>query len=261
MGNFGRFAGLAGLLLLSSAVFAQDQGPVSPRVGNAQRGNDLLLFLGPRPAGGFSPLQQQALGRRVRCAAIRQQIQDELDIEAAGSVSLYTMSELRVEERENCTPISQGAGAQQATLPAPQPVPQPAQASTWQPPKLSSAPPPVTQATSPQPSHPVPIVSQATSSPTQHSMPPSAPQPQPHATGPAYTPAPDYPHDEMAAGHEGVVMVQLVMNPDGTVKAASIAKSSGFPALDTAALNAGRIWRIPAAAGRTIEVPLTFSAH
>ena len=81
------------------------------------------------------------------------------------------------------------------------------------------------------------------------------------AAGPSYTPAPDYPHDEMAAGHEGTVLVQLVMNPDGSVNAASIAKSSTFPALDAAALQAARSWKIPAAAGRTINVPLKFSSH
>jgi TonB family protein len=235
---------LAGLLLLGNAGFAQDQDPASPRSGNAGRGRDLLVFLGPRPAGGFSPLQQQELGRRVRCAAIRRQIQDELDVEAAGSSGLYEMSELRVDEKENCTPPPQPSGVQPTPQPIPQPAMQPVQAPTWQPPKASLAPPPAPQSVS----RPAPPTTQ-----------PLAPQP--HASGPAYTPAPDYPHDEMAAGHEGVVTVQLVMDADGSVKAASVAKSCGFPALDASALNAARTWRIPAAAGRTIDVPLTFSSH
>jgi protein TonB len=87
------------------------------------------------------------------------------------------------------------------------------------------------------------------------------PPPKPVSTAPAYTPAPSYPKEDSDAGHEGIVLVELVMNADGSVRAASIAKSSKYPTLDAAAVDVAKTWRIPAAAGRTIQVPLTFSAH
>lgn len=251
MGKTRHFTIIAGLLLCAGQAFAQEQDAASPRAGNGARGRELLTILGPRPAGGFSPLQQQELARRVRCAATRQQIQDELDVEATGTnSSLYVMTELRMLEKENCAPVPLPPGMQ------------PAPASAPPPPKPSFMPPPSAPA-------PAPVQQQAAKAPPRVAPPPaqpSAPQAsaQPAkvvATGPAFTPAPDYPADEMAAGHGGVVMVQLAMNPDGSVKSAAIAKSCGFPVLDASALAAAKTWRIPAAAGRTINVPLTFSAH
>ncbi|HEY2344444.1 MAG TPA: energy transducer TonB [Xanthomonadaceae bacterium] len=259
MGKFLKWSGLVALLV-GSAAFAQSQDPGSPRAGNGERGRELLSVLGPRPAGGFSPLQQQELSRRVRCAATRQQIQDELDVEAAGTASsLYVMSELRMIEKETCAPVPLLPGMQPA---APAPVPQAPKASFVPPPVAASASQPQSQKASPVPPSTPPRAQQLASKPAPVTAPPAAAQPaKPVATGPAFTPAPDYPHDEMAAGHEGVVMVQLAMNADGSVKAAAVAKSCGFPVLDASALAAAKTWRIPAAAGRTINVPLTFTAQ
>jgi TonB family protein len=232
---------LAGLLLLSGTGFAQARDPASPKVGNRERGRELLAVLGPRPhdAAGITPLQQQELSRRVRCAATRQEIQDELDFEAAGSTGFYPMLELRAAENEVCTPPPQ------LILPSVQHAPP--QPAAKQPPP---PPPPPPHATFQQPQRTV------AQTPLQ-----TVPPPKPVSAAPTYTPAPDYPKAEMDAGHEGIVLVQLVMNADGSVQAASVAQSSNYPTLDAAALTAARTWRIPAAAGRTIKVPLKFSAH
>lgn len=253
----GRQLVLLGMLLASGACIAQERE--SPKQGNAERGRILLSILGPKPhtASGISPLQQQELNRRVRCAATRQEIQDQLDFEAAGSPGFYTMSQLRAMEVATCTPVEEAVA-----LP---PLPQPA--AQLQP--VSRAPaqfraPAQRVAQSPQP---------VAATGAQQSAPRRPPPPQqpvalaqqppkpPSSNIPAYTPAPDYPEADKAAGHEGTVVVQLVINADGSVKDAAVAQSSTFAALDAAALNAARSWRIPAAAGRTINVPLKFSAH
>lgn len=241
-------------LLAGSACLGQSRDPASPKVGNKERGRELLAVLGPRPnnAAGITPLQQQELSRRVRCAATRQEIQDELDFEAAGSKGFYPMLELRAAENEICAPPPQlilpslplAPSRPSSKVPPPPPPPQ----ATFQPQAQRN----VAQQ---QPAAPQPRAA------PQSPQPQPAPPPKPVSTAPAYTPAPNYPKEDLAAGHEGIVLVELVMNADGSVRAASVAHSSNYPTLDAAALEVARTWRIPAAAGRTIKVPLTFSAH
>jgi TonB family protein len=247
-------------LLFGSACFAQARDPASPKAGSKERGRELLAVLGPRPhdAAGITPLQQQELSRRVRCAATRQEIQDELDFEAAGSTGFYPMLQLRALEESSCTPVQP---LPSLLLAPPQPElkqpPAPPHAMFQQPPQRPVAPPPPQLAASQQP-----LPQQPAPQPRSALKPPPQPvPPKPVSTAPAYTPAPDYPKEEMDAGHEGIVMVLLVMNADGSVKAASVAQSSSYPTLDAAALTVARTWRIPAAAGRTIKVPLKFSTH
>ena len=252
----GRQLGLFGLLLLSGACIAQERE--SPKVGNQERGRILLSILGPKPhtASGISPLQQQELNRRVRCAATRQEIQDQLDFEAAGSPGFYTMAQLRAMEVATCTPVE----AEVALPPLPQ---QPAQQPPASRPPAQFRPPAQRVTAPPQPVPP-PVAQQSAPVPRPPQQPvvlAQQPPKPPPSNIPAYTPAPDYPEADKAAGHEGTVVVQLVMNPDGSVKAAAVAQSSTFQALDAAALNVAKTWRIPAAAGRTINVPLKFSAH
>ncbi len=236
MKNITFLMGLAGLLACC-VCNAQAQDPASPKTGNAQRGRVLLSILGPKPhdAAGISPLQQQELNRRIRCAAMRQEIQDQLDFEAAGSSGFYVLSQLRATEQEICLPPPQ---INVPLVSQPPPPSRPASHPTFSKVSPPSLPPQPVQATV----SPAPVVRAA----------PDAP---------SYTPAPDYPKTEMEAGHEGSVMVQLVMNADGSVKAATVAQSCNYPVLDAAALAAARTWRIPAAAGRTIKIPLRFSAH
>ncbi|EEF26589.1 Protein tonB, putative [Ricinus communis] len=55
---------------------------------------------------------------------------------------------------------------------------------------------------------------------------------------------PAYPASERRAGHEGVVILQLYVLDSGKVGEAKVEKSSGFPALDEAAVKeALRSWR------------------
>jgi len=250
-------------LLAGSAGFAQVRDPASPKVGNKDRGRELLAVLGPRPnnAAGITPLQQQELSRRVRCAATRQEIQDELDFEAAGSTGFYPLLQLRAAENEICSPPPQlvlpslPLAPQRPEPKQPAPPPHPtfqlqAQPTVAAPPQTAVSQQPLQQGTQPQP-RPAPQTAQQQPHPS----------PKPASTAPAYTPTPIYPKEDSDAGHEGVVLIELVMNADGSVHAASIAKSSNYPTLDAAALDAARTWRIPAAGGKTIQIPLTFSAH
>ncbi len=266
--------GLLGLLLGSAAI-AQDRDPASPAFGNKERGRLLLSILGPKPhdAAGISPLQQQELNRRVRCAATRQEIQDQLDFEAAGSPGFYGLAQLRMQEKETCTSVTQQAAFPQTS---PQPVatyrPPLQRSSPTQPPVQQFAPAPPRPAPQPAPppqrvQQPVPLppLQQQSSAPSASPQPPQ-PQPPPQparpvATEPAYTPVPDYPDAEKTAGHEGIVLVHFVFKTDGSVESATVKQSSKFEALDAAALSAARTWRVPSAAGKTLDVPLIFSAN
>lgn len=49
---------------------------------------------------------------------------------------------------------------------------------------------------------------------------------------------PQYPQAELAAAHEGTVTMTFLTQPDGSVGESKVTKSSGFPALDEAALTA-----------------------
>lgn len=96
-------------------------------------------------------------------------------------------------------------------------------------------------------------------------LPPTAPR-----LGPAtniratYNPKPEYPPDARQARQQGVVMVAVEVNSQGEATSVSVARSSGFPALDRAAISAVHRWRfdpkkvagVPVE-GR-VEVPIRF---
>ena len=56
-------------------------------------------------------------------------------------------------------------------------------------------------------------------------------------------PAPAYPLPSRRLGENGTALVQVELDETGRVDAASIARSSGYPRLDEAALTAVRQWR------------------
>ncbi len=71
---------------------------------------------------------------------------------------------------------------------------------------------------------------------------------------PKHSPPPRYPRHCVRLGHEGVVQVQVWVSAEGTALGVGLARSSGFPALDAAALEAVRAWEfLPAhRAGRAV---------
>jgi protein TonB len=71
---------------------------------------------------------------------------------------------------------------------------------------------------------------------------------------------PDYPAGEIRQEHEGRVLLRLRIGPDGRVLAAEVVTSSGFPALDRAAVQTAlREWRLMPARQGDATVEGTFS--
>jgi TonB family protein len=56
------------------------------------------------------------------------------------------------------------------------------------------------------------------------------------------SPAPDYPDEAREKGHEGAVIVEAVVDVDGTVESAEVTQSSGYRELDKAAKDAAKQW-------------------
>ncbi len=72
--------------------------------------------------------------------------------------------------------------------------------------------------------------------------------------------APEYPIHEAGIGAEGTTMVRITIGPHGEVTGAQVAKTSGYPNLDKAALAAIRLWRAHEQyAGRRLVVPVYFT--
>jgi periplasmic protein TonB len=63
----------------------------------------------------------------------------------------------------------------------------------------------------------------------------------------AYSPKPEYPDSARKEGHEGTVVLRVLVDEKGRSKSLGVDRSSGFQTLDKAALNAVRDWRFNAA--------------
>jgi len=80
-----------------------------------------------------------------------------------------------------------------------------------------------------------------------------------------HTPPPRYPTVARERGLEGVVLLSVLVRPDGRVEEARVASSSGTSVLDDAALAAVRTWVFaPATRGgrpveSVVEVPVKFA--
>jgi TonB family protein len=79
---------------------------------------------------------------------------------------------------------------------------------------------------------------------------------------------PNYPRASVRAGHEGEGMLRLLVRQDGTVGKVEVQTSSGFPALDKAAVEAAGQSRYNAArtaTGEAVEAwatfPFVFALH
>ncbi|MDR1075609.1 MAG: energy transducer TonB [Xanthomonadaceae bacterium] len=79
------------------------------------------------------------------------------------------------------------------------------------------------------------------------------------------TPKPDYPLTEACAGNGGEVLLSVVVGPEGRPASVSLLRSSGFPALDQAALDKIPAWEFRAATRngqpipQTIQVPVNYT--
>jgi TonB family protein len=78
----------------------------------------------------------------------------------------------------------------------------------------------------------------------QAGLPPASPQSNAESTPHfVHQPKPDYPAEARQQGWEGTVTLRLEMLADGTVGAVEVARSSGYPLLDTTAQQAATTWR------------------
>lgn len=128
---------------------------------------------------------------------------------------------------------------------APKPTPKPVAKPE---PVREVAPEPVQQTAPAPPAPPSPPVQQATPAP-------EAPAPvTPPRTDAAHlnNPAPQYPALSRRLGEQGRVMLDVYILPDGSVGEIKLNRSSGFPRLDNAALQAVKTWKyVPAKRGDT----------
>ncbi|WP_334119716.1 energy transducer TonB [Limnobacter sp.] len=125
--------------------------------------------------------------------------------------------------------------------PTPKPTPKPEPAR-----EVAPEPEPVPQTAPTVPTPPAPPAQQATPAP-------EAPAPvTPPRTDAAHlnNPAPQYPALSRRLGEQGRVMLDVYILPDGSVGEIKLNKSSGFPRLDNAALQAVKNWKyVPAKRG------------
>lgn len=78
---------------------------------------------------------------------------------------------------------------------------------------------------------------------------------------------PKYPDDERRAGHAGTVKIRIRVDASGSIAAAEVSQSSGWPTLDEQALVAAKKWTFTPAkradgtpVESLIQVPITFDA-
>jgi protein TonB len=93
---------------------------------------------------------------------------------------------------------------------------------------------------------------------------PAAFQPAAYHLGQAETPIPSYPMSARRKGHEGTVVVRLVVAEDGSPESVAVIGSSGDTALDEAAVETLKRWRLKPARRHglptesSIDVPIRF---
>lgn len=149
--------------------------------------------------------------------------------------------------------------------PLPTPAPPPPPAPTPPPPKPAVRTPPA-----PRPSNPAPKSTASRAAATTTAAPGTGMPGSAMATGRTASvagrvsyiarPAPVYPPESRSAGEQGVVMLRLIVDGNGRPTSVTVARSSGFPRLDRAAVEAGWRCRVrDAAPGARLEAPVRFS--
>jgi protein TonB len=77
---------------------------------------------------------------------------------------------------------------------------------------------------------------------------------------PVYNPAPVYPEAARQAGQQGIVNLDVVVTPVGTVKEVKVARTSGFASLDRAAVEAVLRWKFSDGNSNcTVRQPIVFN--
>jgi protein TonB len=73
-------------------------------------------------------------------------------------------------------------------------------------------------------------------------------------------PDPEYPALARRRKQEGTVLLEVIIAPDGRASGVTLKKSSGFPALDRAALEAVPGWEFEVGAAQPVraEIPVRF---
>jgi TonB family protein len=133
---------------------------------------------------------------------------------------------------------------------------------------LSPAPPVVAVAEQTQVAFPIPVEGPVTLVAPRYVAPPpvqalpSGPKPQPfdeRANTHGYFPKPKYPPGELGARHQGRVLLAIEVDTDGKVQSATVKESSGWPKLDSAALEKVRKdWDFDVGPMRSYYVPVVF---
>lgn len=144
--------------------------------------------------------------------------------------------------------------------PKPQPKPKERPKPTPPPPKAPpseravAAPPPEPPAPAnpAEPANPAPMAAPAAAAPVARESAPAPVQPPRSDAAHLNNPAPRYPSLSRRMGEQGRVLLDVHIQPDGTVGEIRLKKSSGFSRLDEAAIDAVRRWRyVPAKRGDT----------
>jgi len=151
-------------------------------------------------------------------------------------------------------------------------VPPPAIALPAPVPPTPVAPAPVAPAVKPTPPKPAPSSSPPVAAAPSSPAPPSATPPGQSGAGingPAgggdiaqlSAPPPVYPPAAKRRGEEGRVVVRAEIDTDGTPRNVVVETSSGFKALDDAAVEAVKTWRFRNGSGRSVEItaPIRFA--
>ncbi|RKQ61943.1 outer membrane transport energization protein TonB [Vogesella indigofera] len=154
----------------------------------------------------------------------------------------------------------------------PQP-PAPAKTATAKPRKAAPAPRPLPAPIKPSPkaittdtraeavTSKTPAVAEAPVASRSEPAPPAPPAPvvpPTHIGGHLGNPRPVYPPLSIELGEAGAVGLRVAVSADGRAQEVSIARSSGFPRLDRAALQAVRNWRFRPATRGNEAIPYTY---
>ncbi len=95
--------------------------------------------------------------------------------------------------------------------------------------------------------------------PVLKAPPAKPPQFNPHTASGGRFPEPQYPGVALRNRYQGTVIIEIMVEESGAISSAKVFKSSGFPALDEAALEVvQRRWQFPPGPKRWLHWPCTF---